>query len=114
MTDRPYMDLNEFHDLGFLQEINREVLHPAGLAMEMYTDDEGNVTGFGGVWDYRDDPEGMFFGPGEISADKIRSVAEEQHRHAAVRRRVLGRLPDTATAVVQRRNDVLGGSDARD
>lgn len=30
-----YMDIEEFRDFGFLQEVNRQVLHPAGLALEV-------------------------------------------------------------------------------
>lgn len=55
-------------DNGLLFEINRKILHPLGLALEVRreTDDETGelkeVTGFGGLWDYRDDPEGVLFG----------------------------------------------------
>jgi hypothetical protein len=64
--------LKEFRELGFIQEINRRVLHPCGLALEVILDTETGEEKFGGVWDYRDDPEGMAFG--EVSADKARSV----------------------------------------
>lgn len=69
------MDLDEFRDKGFLQEVNRLFFHPLGLALEVIIDDEtGKVSHLGGVWDYRDDPEGMFFGKDTISTDKIMSV----------------------------------------
>ena len=56
------MDLNEFYELGLLQELNRKFLHPMGLALEVIIDQEsGNVLSFGGVWDYRDDLEGLLF-----------------------------------------------------
>lgn len=60
------IDLKEFHELGFLQEINRRFLHPIGLAMSLTItkdDDTGEVTSveFDKIWDYRDDPEGVFF-----------------------------------------------------
>lgn len=49
----------EISDMGFLLEVNRRVLHPAGAAM-FVEEESGRV----GVWmlDYFDDPEGVFFG----------------------------------------------------
>lgn len=61
MTDIKKMTAAEFRELGYLQELNRRWLHPLGLALEVVTDEDGQVTGFGQVWDYRDDPEGMVF-----------------------------------------------------
>jgi len=49
-------------DTGLLFEINRQILNPLGLALEVdvITDKTGAVeTVFGKVWDYRDDPEGI-------------------------------------------------------
>ena len=54
------IDIKEFREKGFLQELNRQFLHPLGLALEVNKDDDGNET-LGGVWDYRDDPEGIIF-----------------------------------------------------
>jgi hypothetical protein len=39
LDDMPTMDGNEFRDLGFLQEVNRIVLHPCGLALAVDPDD---------------------------------------------------------------------------
>jgi hypothetical protein len=50
----------ELMDMGLLFEINRRVLHPFGLALEVVVDEKGACT-FGGVWDYRDDPEGISY-----------------------------------------------------
>ena len=63
------MDIKEFREEGFLQEINRLFLHPLGLALEVQIDDEGNET-LGGIWDYRDDPEGILFEDGTINPVK--------------------------------------------
>ncbi len=54
------IDIAEFRDRGFLQEANRRFFHPLGLALEVIVEKDGTCT-LGGVWDYRDDPEGMFF-----------------------------------------------------
>lgn len=47
-------------DWGLIFEINRKVLHPLGLAIAVEITEKG--TSFSdGVWDYRDDPEGLLF-----------------------------------------------------
>lgn len=50
----------EFVALGLLHEVNRRMLHPLGLALEVVESDGGAVR-FGEVWDFRDDPEGISF-----------------------------------------------------
>lgn len=52
------IDVAEFRERGYLQELNRRFLHPLGMALEVVVDDDGTER-LGGVWDYRDDPEGM-------------------------------------------------------
>lgn len=47
---------------GLLFEINRQVLHPLGLALEVDVNDSGKID-FGDVWDCREDPEGILFDP---------------------------------------------------
>ena len=54
------MDIKEFRDKGYLQELNRTFLHPLGLALEVVISDDGTEK-FGGVWDYRDDKTGIIF-----------------------------------------------------
>ena len=61
MADINWMDLNEFVNEGFLQEVNRQFFHPLGLALAVSYSD-GKAVGLAGLWDYRDDPEGMIFG----------------------------------------------------
>jgi hypothetical protein len=53
------MPVGMFRELGLLQEVNRLFLHPRGLALEVVVDEDGER--FGGIWDYREDPEGMAF-----------------------------------------------------
>ncbi len=71
-----YMDFDEFMTLGLLQEVNRKFFHPLGLAIEIVVNEEtGKAEGFGRVWDYRDDPEGMFYaGNIVINEEKINNV----------------------------------------
>ncbi len=65
----------EFRDAGFLQEVNRQFLHPLGLALEVVIDDNGKVR-FGDVWDYRDDPEGMMYLESDIVSDEFIEKAD--------------------------------------
>lgn len=79
------MDIKEFRNLGFLQEINRKFLHPLGLAMEVIIDEDGSER-LGGIWDYRHDPEGMFFVQGSIKQDRAEAIEELRQSKVAVRR----------------------------
>ncbi len=64
------IDIKEFRELGFLQEVNRQFLHPLGLALEVIVDDKGNEK-IGGVWDYRDDPQGIIYDIKNSDKDRI-------------------------------------------
>jgi hypothetical protein len=55
------MSAKEFMESGYLQEANRNFFHPLGLALEIYICDETGEISLGGIWDYRDDPEGLIF-----------------------------------------------------
>ena len=57
---RKRMSVKEFREKGYLQEANRLFFHPLGLALEVIVDENGEEQ-FGGVWDSRDDPEGIIF-----------------------------------------------------
>ena len=61
MDDVKRIDVKEFRAKGFLQEVNRKFFHPLGLALEVLINDETGEESLGGVWDYKDDKEGMFF-----------------------------------------------------
>lgn len=49
-------------DTGLLFEINRRVLHPLGLALEVSLD--GDNATVSAVWDCRNDPEGVTYEEG--------------------------------------------------
>lgn len=83
------IDVAEFRTLGYLQEVNRRFLHPLGLALEVVIDDDGSER-LGGIWDYRDDPEGMLYGDGVIDADKVAYVDEQEQARRHPRCRALG------------------------
>lgn len=69
--------------------MNRQFFHPLGLALEVEIDNDGNEK-LGGVWDYRDDPEGMAFADNTIDDDKINRVGELWREKEVVRKRELG------------------------
>ena len=139
MAERKKMPIEEFRDRGYLQEVNRRLLHPLGLAFELRQTvsdgpaeqiragagtaewlawvveraiDEGIVTEqdaagalkalgevdeipgmqISGIWDERDDPEGIVFGDGDDGerARKRAFVDEEWERRTEERERRLG------------------------
>lgn len=59
-NDINFIDIKEFRELGILQELNRQFLHPLGLALEVVIEEDGTER-LGSVWDYRDDPEGIHY-----------------------------------------------------
>ena len=88
-----YMSIQEFVDFGFLQEVNRQFFHPLGLALEVFLDESGIPIRLGGVWDYRNDPEGITFG--KIDIQKVTCVLELQTKKAAERQERLGYVIQT-------------------
>jgi len=90
------MDLKEFRDKGFLQEVNRQFFHPLGLALEIVYDDNGNIT-LGGIWDYREHEEGMLFDIANRSEEeqeqfknRYLETVKEMKKHAAARVKMFG------------------------
>lgn len=78
------IEIKEFREFGYLHEVNRRFLHPLGLALEVIIDDMTGQESLGGVWDFRDDPEGICFGDGEFDREKLERVrAEWVRRHDA-------------------------------
>jgi hypothetical protein len=84
-----YIDISEFRKVGFLQEVNRQFFHPLGLALEIQIDEDGTER-LGGIWDYRDDPEGILFASGVIDVEKVGNVEDERLRHWEARVAFLG------------------------
>jgi len=63
--------IKEFRELGYLQELNRRFLHPLGLALEVIKDDETGEEKLGGIWDFRDDDEGIYYDINNSEKDRI-------------------------------------------
>lgn len=88
------IDLTEARALGVIQEVNRQFFHPLGLALECIVQDDGRVSALGGIWDYRDDPEGMAFVDADLATDDARSkaaaIAQLRESKVAARRALFG------------------------
>ncbi|MBI2373124.1 MAG: hypothetical protein HYV07_03915 [Deltaproteobacteria bacterium] len=84
----PYMDPEELIESGVLQEVNRQFLHPLGLALAVVEDEDGTFR-VGGVWDCRDTPEGLAFADSHLATPRARqkaeAVATELARRSVVR-----------------------------
>lgn len=91
MADLKYIDIAEFRALGLVAEINRQILHPLGLALSVKVEDDGSET-LNGVWDYRDDPEGVIFGYDhlELMREGARKVAALLAERTPAREEALG------------------------
>ena len=70
------IDIKEFTQKGYLQEVNRRFLHPLGLALEVVINDDGSYE-LGDIWDYRHAPQGITFVTGLIDQKKIDFVEGE-------------------------------------
>lgn len=78
------IEIKEFREFGYLQEVNRIFFHPLGLALEVTVEEDGTEH-LGGVWDSRLDPEGLIYGEGMIEIDKANRVKEELNKRAPLR-----------------------------
>jgi hypothetical protein len=88
MADVKHMDIAEFRSKGYLQELNRRFLHPLGLALEVVIEEDGSER-LGGIWDYRDDPEGIWYA-GEADAEKAERITGLLAERAPAREDALG------------------------
>lgn len=77
--ERKRINIKEFRELGFLQEVNRQFLHPLGLALEVTVDDDGKET-LSGVWDDREDFEGIYFDFKNLDENELKLFKEKKER----------------------------------
>lgn len=82
-----YLPIEEFVRLGYLHEINRRILHPLGLALEVTQHEDGTET-LSGIWDYRDDPEGVVFT--DLDSVKMAFVRSAEEARKPARMNALG------------------------
>jgi molecular chaperone GrpE len=65
------IDIKEFRESGYLQEVNRRFFHPLGLAIEVTKDDLGDF--ISGIWDYREETEGIYYDINNSSDEERKS-----------------------------------------
>jgi hypothetical protein len=110
--DPKYMDIGEFRDLGYLQEVNRLFFHPLGLALSVAAGEDGGNAVLHGIWDERDDPEGLMFYDGDIDPEKVQFVKAEFEKRMGFREKLLApgrnfQMPDDKV------DDAVSEDDAR-
>lgn len=76
MSDIKRIEIAEFVSEGYLQELNRLFLHPLGLALEVHVDTNRRPIYLGGVWDFRDDLEGIVYTDGVIDLEKVERIRQ--------------------------------------
>lgn len=79
-TEQPKkMSIKEFRKAGYLQELNRQFLHPLGLALEVQQNEDGSES-LGGIWDCREDKEGIHYdlhNPDNISNSRLQEFNQK-------------------------------------
>jgi hypothetical protein len=65
------IDIKEFVEKGYLQEVNRRFFHPLVMALEVNCDVRADFYCLGGVWDYRGDEEGIYFDIANSEPERI-------------------------------------------
>jgi len=90
------IDIKEFREKGYLQEVNRMFLHPLGLALSVSVDDNANEK-LDGIWDYRDDEEGIIY-------DIANSDTDRQNRF----KKNISFISDELEGRKERRKEILG------
>ncbi len=73
------MDVKEFREMGLLAEVNRTFFHPLGLALEVSVEDDGTES-LGGIWDYREDPEGILYSEKNFPDERIKKPRNLSNR----------------------------------
>lgn len=81
------IDIKEFVEEGYLQEVNRLFLHSLGLALEVTQEEDGSMH-LSGVWDAREDPEGIVFD--SLDRDKALRIWDVKFERGKVRQERLG------------------------
>ena len=64
------INITEFRKKGYLQELNRQFLHPLGLALVVSIDEDDNEI-LSGIHDFREDPTGIIYDLEKSETDRI-------------------------------------------
>jgi len=72
------MDLTEFREKGYLQEVNRRFFHPLGLALCISRPSGTEHPSVINIADSREDPEGVEYGLAESTPERIESFNKKK------------------------------------
>jgi hypothetical protein len=61
VDDMEFVDISKFRKEGYLQELNRQFLHPLGMSLIVSIDNDTGKESILGIEDGRSDPKGMFY-----------------------------------------------------
>lgn len=74
------IDIKEFREGGYLQELNRRFLHPLGLALSISIDEETGEEKLDTIWDYREDEEGIMYDLKNSDEERISRFSENSKK----------------------------------
>lgn len=80
-------NIKELRELGVIHELNRNFLHPLGLALVVNVNDDGTEF-LGNILDCRDEDEGIFFAT--LDSAKMEKFKKFQKEREAKRIKALG------------------------
>jgi hypothetical protein len=96
MSEINKIDIKEFREKGYLQELNRQFLHPLGLALAVSVNENGEEM-LDGIWDYREDDEGIIYDLKNSNDERIKkfiinkyNIENESIKFAFLRQKLLG------------------------
>jgi hypothetical protein len=78
------LTIEDFQNLGYLQELNRTFLHPLGLSLGISIDDKGEKQLYA-IFDHRDEKSGPVFKAGQLSQEKVDFVEAQRKERNQVR-----------------------------
>jgi len=91
------IDIKEFREKGYLQEVNRLFFHPIGLALAISFNDEGIWT-LDAILDSRDDAEGFVYGDDFLPlASHAKNIQDQMDEKRIARESTLGYFIQPAT-----------------
>lgn len=84
-----YMDIKDFREQGYLQEVNRLFFHRLGLALEVTLAPDGTEY-ISGVWDERDSTSGITYLPPAPDKEKADRIEAALRIFGSARKKELG------------------------
>lgn len=89
------IDLKEFRDKGYLQELNRRFLHPLGLSLGVIVDDWNEPIKLCDILDHRSNKKEIVFDDSP-DKEKIEMIEKEWEQREKTRTKKLGYMVQPA------------------